>query len=84
MNVKFAPAAWEDYLYWQETDRKRLRRINQLVRAIQRQPFSGIGKPEPLRGSWSGFWSRRIDREHRLVYVVEGDELPIAQCRYHY
>ncbi len=84
MIVKFADAAWEDYLYWQRADRKVLRRINELIKAIQREPFRGIGKPEPLKGNWSGFWSRRIDRQHRLVYAVEKDELQIAQCRYHY
>ena len=84
MILKFAETAWEDYLYWQTADRKTLRRINRLIAAIQREPFSGIGKPEPLRGNWSGFWSRRIDSEHRLVYAVEHDELLLAQCRYHY
>ena len=84
MILKFAETAWEDYLYWQTADRKALRRINELVKAIQREPFAGIGKPEPLRGNWSGFWSRRIDSEHRLIYMIEGDELLIAQCRYHY
>lgn len=73
-----------DYLYWQENDRKKLQRINELIRAIQRDPFKGIGKPEPLRGNWTGFWSRRIDREHRLVYSIENDKLLIAQCRFHY
>jgi toxin YoeB len=76
--------AWADYLHWQKADPKRLKRINELIRAIQRNPFRGIGKPEPLRGNWSGFWSRRIDREHRLVYAVENDILLIAQCRFHY
>ena len=84
MILKFAETAWEDYLYWQTADRKALRRINELVKAIQREPYAGIGKPEPLRGNWSGFWSRRIDSEHRLIYMIEGDELLIAQCRYHY
>jgi toxin YoeB len=80
----FHAHAWEDYLYWQKTNRKTLKRINELIRAIQRDPFNGIGKPEPLRGNWSGFWSRRIDREHRLVYSVAKDKLLIAQCRFHY
>ncbi|MEM7355066.1 MAG: Txe/YoeB family addiction module toxin [Acidobacteriota bacterium] len=84
MILKFAETAWEDYLYWQTRDRKTLRRINNLIKAIQRDPFVGIGKPEPLRGNWAGFWSRRIDSEHRLVYAVKGGELLIAQCRYHY
>lgn len=82
--IKFATRGWEDYLYWQTTDRVVLRRINQLIRDIQRDPFSGIGKPEPLRHHLSGFWSRRIDDRHRLVYAMEGDTLLIAQCRDHY
>jgi len=84
MKILFAENAWEDYLYWQKTDKKILKRINQLVRDIQREPFKGIGNPEPLKFNWSGYWSRRIDLEHRLVYKVEGDTLSIAQCRYHY
>jgi len=82
--VCFHPHAWADYLHWQGQDPRRLKRINELIRAIQRDPFKGIGKPEPLRGAWSGFWSRRIDREHRLVYAIEGDQLWVAQCRFHY
>lgn len=84
MKVLFAERAWEDYLYWQQADRKALKRINALIRDIQRRPFQGIGKPEPLRGNWTGFWSRRIDREHRLVYAIDGDRILVAQCRYHY
>lgn len=84
MEVCFHPLAWDDYQHWQKVDRKKLKRVNQLIRAIQREPFQGPGKPEPLRGNWSGFWSRRIDREHRLVYAVEDQRLLIAQCRYHY
>jgi toxin YoeB len=84
MKILFAPEAWEDYLYWQEHDKKILKRINELIKAIRREPFSGIGDPEPLRFNWSGFWSRRINREHRLVYAIENDTLLIAQCRYHY
>ncbi len=84
MKIVFADQAWEDYPHWQQTDKKRLRRINELIKAIQRKPFKGIGKPEPLRGNWSGFWSRRMDREHRLVYSIKDDTLLIAQCRYHY
>jgi len=80
----FHPHAWADYLHWQRADPKRLARINQLIRAIQRDPFHGIGKPEPLKGNWTGFWSRRIDREHRLVYTVADDAVLIAQCRFHY
>ena len=84
MRIVFSPQAWEDYLYWQTADRKRLERINTLIRECTRTPYKGIGKPEPLRGSLSGWWSRRIDREHRLVYRAEQDDLLIAQCRYHY
>ncbi len=82
--ISFRDRAWADYLYWQETDKAKFRRINQLIRDIQRDPFGGIGKPEPLRHNLAGLWSRRIDDEHRLVYAVEGENLIIAQCRYHY
>jgi len=84
VKICFHSHAWTDYLYWQKADRQKLKRINELIRAIQRDPYQGIGKPEPLRGNWSGFWSRRIDRQHRLVYAVENDKLLIAQCRFHY
>lgn len=84
MKLLFAPEAWEDYLYWQEHDKKILKRINELIKAIRREPFNGIGDPEPLRFNWRGFWSRRINREHRLVYTIENDTLMIAQCQYHY
>lgn len=84
MPIKFATRAWEDYLYWQETDRAVLRRINALIKDVERQPFSGIGKPEPLKHQLTGFWSRRIDDRHRLVYAVEQGVLLIAQCRDHY
>jgi toxin YoeB len=77
-------AAWEDYLYWQTQDRKTLKRINRLIADTLRDPFSGLGKPEPLRENLSGFWSRRIDDTHRLVYTIEGDALAIIACRYHY
>lgn len=76
--------AWEDYLYWQTQDKKTLKRINQLVKDIARNPFDGIGKPEPLRGNLTGFWSRRIDDEHRLVYAVEETAILIIACRGHY
>ena len=76
--------AWEDYLYWQAQDKKILKRINQLVKDISRNPFDGIGKPEPLKGNLTGFWSRRIDEEHRLVYVVEDSAIIIFSCRGHY
>ncbi len=84
MRLIFAANAWEDYLYWQKSDRKILNRINALIQAIQRQPFEGIGKPEPLKHGLSGYWSRRITDEHRMVYKVEGDAILIAQLRYHY
>jgi len=80
----FSENAWEDYLYWQKTDRQLLERINRLLREIAREPYSGIGKPEPLRHALAGYWSRRIDDEHRLVYRVLSDMLWIAQLRYHY
>ncbi len=82
--ISWHPTAWEDYLYWQKTDKAILRRINTLVRDIQRNPFEGIGKPEPLKYEWSGFWSRRINDEHRLVYTYQDKQIVIAQCRYHY
>ena len=84
MRIIFSQRAWEDYLYWQRTDRRTLKRINELIKAIQREPYSGIGKPEPLRHALSGYWSRRINEEHRLVYKVEGDAVLIAQVRFHY
>lgn len=84
MKLIFAGRAWEDYLYWQETDRKVLARINHLIRDIQRDPFQGIGKPEPLRHALKGYWSRRITDEHRIVYKVEEDALLLAQLRFHY
>ncbi len=84
MKVVFSEQAWEDYLYWQATDKKQLKRVNGLIKAICRLPFEGIGKPEPLKHGLAGYWSRRIDDEHRLVYRVLDDSLLIAQCRYHY
>lgn len=84
MKLTFSEHAWEDYLYWQKTDKKVLRRINQLIKEIQRTPFEGIGKPEPLKHNLSGYWSRRINDEHRIVYKVTEDSLLIAQLRYHY
>jgi toxin YoeB len=84
MRIIFSSKAWEDYVHWQQADKKILKRINDLIKAISRDPFDGIGKPEPLRHGLSGYWSRRINDEHRLVYRVEGDDLLIAMCRYHY
>ena len=76
--------AWEDYIYWQQQDKKTLKRINALLKEIERENFKGIGKPEPLKGELSGFWSRRIDEEHRLVYAVEDERVIIFACRGHY
>lgn len=85
MNLVFDPEAWDHYLHWQTTDPKIARKINALIKeCLLRHPFEGTGKPEPLRGDLAGFWSRRIDREHRLVYRVLRDEIIIIQCRYHY
>ena len=80
----FSNQAWEDYLHWQETDRVVLGRIHELIKDIQRSPYQGIGKPEPLKHALSGWWSRRIDREHRLVYRVKDDAVELAALRYHY
>ena len=80
----FADEAGEDYLYWQKQDKRMVERINKLIRETQREPFAGVGKPEPLKRALSGFWSRRITDEHRMVYRVEGDALQIAQSRFHY
>ena len=84
MNVQFSSRAWEDYLHWQQVDRKILKKINELLKDIARSPYVGIGKPEPLKHALSGFWSRRITDEHRLVYRVEGKVIQVAQARYHY
>lgn len=84
MIVSWAEKAWEDYIYWQKNDRKTLKRINALIKDVARRPFDGLGDPEPLKHNWSGYWSRRIDREHRLVYKVTDGNMIIAQCRYHY
>ncbi|ABY69844.1 Txe/YoeB family addiction module toxin [Actinobacillus pleuropneumoniae] len=84
MKLTFSSNAWEDYLYWQKTDKIILKRINSLIKDIQRQPFEGIGKLEPLKFNLSGFWSRRINEEHRLIYSVEDEAILIVACRYHY
>ncbi len=84
MILSWAESAWDDYLYWQRTDKKTLKRINLLVKDIKRQPFEGVGSPEPLKHNWSGYWSRRIDRAHRLVYKVTEQTIIVVQCRYHY
>ena len=84
MKVTFSSQAWEDYLHWQQTDRKLLKRINALIKEISRTPFEGTGKPEPLRHALAGYWSRRITDEHRLVYKTQDDAVLIAQARFHY
>ncbi len=82
--VCFHASAWEDYLYWQKTDKKILRKINDLIQDIQKHPFKGLGKPEALRFELKGYWSRRIDDRHRLVYKIKEGQVIILQCRYHY
>ena len=84
MKLIFSAYAWDDYLFWQKTDKKILRRINALIKETKRNPFEGIGKPEPLKHALSGYWSRRINDEHRFVYKVTDDSIHIAQLRYHY
>ena len=84
LDLLFLPEAWEDYLYWQTQDKKTLRRINALIRDIQRSPFDGLGKPEPLKGNYQGWWSRRIDEVNRIVYKAETGQIVIAQCRTYY
>ena len=82
--ICFRKHAWGDYLHWQQTDKTILKRINQLIKDIQRNPYEGLGKPEPLKHQFTGFWSRRINDEHRLVYTIVDEEIIIIQCRYHY
>ena len=84
MRLIFSDEAWADYLYWQKQDKRMLDRINKLIRETKRDPFNGIGKPEALKHALSGFWSRRLTDEHRMVYRVDGEDLLIAQLRYHY
>jgi toxin YoeB len=88
LKIVFLSQGWEDYLFWQQQDTKVVARINELLRDTARSPFKGIGKPEPLRENWSGWWSRRINGEHRLVYRMTGQDaerrIEVAQCRYHY
>ncbi len=84
MKYIFVDESWEDYLYWQKTNQKYVKKINEMLKDISRQPFSGIGKPEPLKFQYTGYWSRRIDGEHRLIYKVKDDEILIAKCRFHY
>ena len=84
MNLFFTTEAWDDYLYWQAVDKAVLKKINALIKDIQRTPFTGIGKPEPLKHSLQGCWSRRIDNEHRLIYEIENNMVKIIACRFHY
>jgi len=84
MKYIFVDESWDDYLYWQKTNQKYVKKINELLKDISRQPFSGIGKPEPLKFQYTGYWSRRIDGEHWLIYKVKDDEVLIAKCRFHY
>ncbi len=84
MRYIFVDESWEDYLYWQKTNKKFVRKINDLLKDISGTPFSGLGKPEPLKYKYKGFWSRRIDNEHRLIYAVKGNDILIAKCRFHY
>ena len=84
MKLIFSDHAWDDYLFWQKTNKKILHRINTLIKETKRNPFEGPGKPEPLKHALSGYWSRRINEEHRFVYKVTGDSIHIAQLRYHY
>ena len=84
MKFVFTELSWEDYLFWQKHDKQKLKRINELLKDILRNSYEGIGKPEPLKHNYAGFWSRRIDEEHRLIYRVVEDEIQIAKCRFHY
>ena len=84
MKITWTLTAWEDYLYWQSIDKSKLKRINELIKAITREPFKGIGNPEALKHDLQGFWSRRIDSEHRLVYQIQENTLCIISCKYHY
>lgn len=84
MILSWTQDAWEDYEYWQKTSKEKVKQISKLIKAIKRDPFEGIGKPEPLKHDLAGYWSRRIDQEHRLVYEVQDDAIILVQCRYHY
>ena len=84
MDKRWTDEAWEDYIYWQTEDRKTLKKINALIKDIERDPFIGIGKPEPLRGNLSGYWSRHVDEKNRIIYKVQGEQLLIVQCKTHY
>ena len=84
MKLVFADQAWEDYIYWQRQDKRMVERINKLIRETQREPFAGLGKPEPLKHALSGFWSRRLTDEHRMIYRIDGGALQVAQLLHHY
>jgi toxin YoeB len=84
MRYIFTDESWEDYLYWQHSDKKKLKKINDLLKEIARSPFDGLGKPEPLKHQYAGFWARRIDEEHQLIYKYEEETIFIAKCRFHY
>ena len=84
MILSWTEDAWEDYEYWQRTSKEKVKQIGKLIKAIKRDPFKGIGKPEPLKHDLAGYWSRRINQEHRLVYEIQDDAIIIVQCRYHY
>ena len=84
MTITFSENAWDDYLYWQKVDKKIVKKINKLIKEIQRTPFEGSGRPEKLRYDLAGYWSRRIDQEHRLVYQVDNDQILVYSCRFHY
>jgi toxin YoeB len=84
MKITWTNTSWDDYIYWQQTDKAKVKRINELIKSALRTPFQGIGNPEPLKHELQGYWSRRIDSEHRLVYTVRDESLLIIACRYHY
>lgn len=84
MIITFSEISWNEYVFWQKNDKQKLNKINELIKDISRNPFEGIGKPEPLKFKYTGYWSRRIDEEHRLIYKVEQDEIQIVKCRFHY
>ena len=84
MIITFSEISWNEYIFWQKNDKQKLNKINELIKDISRNPFEGIGKPEPLKFKYTRYWSRRIDEEHRLIYKVEQDEIQIVKCRFHY
>lgn len=84
MIITFSEISWNEYIFWQKNDKQKLNKINELIKDISRNPFEGIGKPEPLKFKYTGYWSRRIDEEHRLIYKIEQDEIQIIKCRFHY